>query len=210
MTARFSKRADDHRLRTWFVQALLRRGFPLPIRGHRARLPRPMASTIILAGFWGIAWAHTANAAPFTARQKSELLAAQNRYRAELGEPALVWSKRLSRSAQSWAEHLANEVHAMKHSGAIGTGENIAMCQPPGYVSLTRLVEMWGDEKQYFVDAVFPRVSRTGNWKTVAHYSQLVWRKTTHVGCGLATGGEQDYLVCQYNPAGNFMGERVY
>ena len=158
----------------------------------------------------GVMIAQTVVAAPLGEKQKVELLEAQNIYRAELGETALVWSDKLAWSAQSWAEHLANEVHAMKHSGAIGTGENIAMCWPPGFVSLSRLVEMWGDEKRYFVDAVFPDVSRTGNWKTVAHYSQLVWRKTTKVGCGFATGSGQDYLVCQYNPAGNFIGEKAF
>jgi hypothetical protein len=38
----------------------------------------------------------------------------------------------------------------------------------------------------------------------------MVWRDTTDVGCGLATGGGNDFLVCQYAPQGNFMGERVF
>lgn len=153
--------------------------------------------------------AQAACAAPFTDRQKAELLAAQNKYRAELGEGALVWSDKLAGSAQSWAEHLASVVHAMVHSGAIATGENIATW-PAGHATLTRLVEIWGAEKQYFINASFPDVSRTGDWKSVGHYSQLVWRRTTEVGCGLATGGGQDYLVCHYNPQGNFMGEKVF
>lgn len=146
---------------------------------------------------------------PLSGRQKAQLLAAQNKYRTELGETALVWSDRLAETAQSWAEHLANEVHAMRHSGAIATGENIATW-PAGRATLSRLVKLWGDEKQYFVDAVFPDVSRTGDWKVVSHYSQLVWRKTTEVGCGFATGGGQDYLVCQYNPTGNFIGDKPF
>jgi len=148
-------------------------------------------------------------AATFTEKQKAELLAAQNKYRAELGETALVWSDRLADSAQTWALHLANDVHAMKHSGASATGENIATW-PAGHATLTRLVELWGDEKQYFVDASFPDISRTGDWHAVGHYSQLVWRKTTEVGCGLAAGGGQDYLVCQYSPMGNFSGEKAF
>jgi hypothetical protein len=153
--------------------------------------------------------AQATEAAPFTEQQKAELLAAQNAYRQQVGEPALVWSDRLADSAQAWAEHLANDVHAMRHSGAIATGENIATWTA-GHASLTRLVRLWGAEKVYFIDAVFPDVSRTGDWKTVGHYSQLVWRKTTDVGCGLATGGGQDYLVCQYNPMGNFYGEKAF
>jgi hypothetical protein len=153
--------------------------------------------------------AETTAAATLTEKQKAELLAAQNKYRAELGETALVWSGKLAAGAQSWAGHLATEVHAMRHSGAIATGENIATW-PAGHATLTRFVEIWGAEKRYFVDASFPGVSRTGDWQAVAHYSQLVWRKTTEVGCGFATGGGQDYLVCQYNPMGNFDGEKAF
>jgi hypothetical protein len=148
-------------------------------------------------------------AAPISKKQKAELLAAQNRYRAELHESALVWSDKLAHSAQAWAEHLATEVHAMRHSGALDTGENIATW-PTGHASLTRLVQIWGAEKRYFVDASFPDVSNTGDWTVVAHYTQLVWRKTTEVGCGLASGSGQDYLVCQYNPMGNFNGEKPF
>jgi len=153
--------------------------------------------------------AHAVSAAPFTDAQKAELLAAQNKYRIEMGESALVWSDKLAKTAQSWAEHLANDVHAMVHSGAIATGENLATWTA-GRATLTRLVEIWGAEKQYFVDASFPAVSRTGDWKAVGHYSQLVWRNTTEVGCGLATGGGQDYLVCQYNPQGNMADEKPF
>lgn len=158
----------------------------------------------------GVIGAQTVVAAPLSEKQKTELLRAQNWYRAELGETALVWSNRLAKTAQRWAEHLAMDVHAIKHSGAIAIGENIAMAWPPGHISLTRMVELWGDEKRYFVYAAFPDVSRTGQWRAVAHYSQLVWRKTTQVGCGFATGGGQDYLVCQYNPEGNFIGEKPF
>jgi hypothetical protein len=153
--------------------------------------------------------AHAVQAAPVTEKQKAELLTAQNKYRRELREPALVWSNRLADSAQAWAQYLADEVHAMKHSGAIAAGENLATWSA-GRASLTKLVRLWGAEKKYFIDGSFPDVSRTGDWSTVAHYSQLVWRKTTEVGCGLAAGGGQDYLVCQYSPMGNFRGEKAF
>ena len=171
----------------------------------------PMVSRIFAVAFCGVAsgMAHAAAATPFTDAQKAELLAAQNRYRAELNEAPLVWSDKLADSAQAWAQHLANDVHAMQHSGTVGIGENLATW-PAGHASLTRLVKLWGDEKSFFVDATFPDVSNTGDWKVVGHYTQLVWRKTTDVGCGLGTADGQDFLVCQYNPMGNFMGEKVF
>ena len=40
-----------------------------------------------------------------------------------------------------------------------------------------------------------------------SHYTQVVWRNTTEVGGGLARGGSNNILVCQYNPAGNVIGQ---
>ena len=50
---------------------------------------------------------------------------------------------------------------------------------------------------------MFPDNSRTGEWRDVAHYTQIVWPATTQVGCALASSATTDYLVCRYAPAGN-------
>ena len=53
------------------------------------------------------------------------------------------------------------------------------------------------------------------------HYTQIVWRSTTEVGCGLrvcTTGSPFDshpgatwtMVVCDYRPPGNFRGQRPY
>jgi len=79
-----------------------------------------------------------------------------------------------------------------------------------GDSDLVRLVGLWGAEKQYFVYGTFPDVSSTGDWSDVGHYTQLVWANTKQVGCGIANGHGNEYLVCQYYPAGNFDSETVY
>ncbi|HEX4158282.1 MAG TPA: CAP family protein [Rhizomicrobium sp.] len=153
--------------------------------------------------------AGTSTAAPFSDEQKSELLAAHNKYRADLREQPLVWSDDLAAGAQIWAEHLAQEVLTLKHSGEAGAGENLAMWSA-GRSSLTKLVDLWGAEKRYFIEASFPDVSTTGDWRTVGHYTQMIWRNTTEVGCGVARGGGYDFLVCRYSPQGNYLGEWVF
>jgi len=50
----------------------------------------------------------------------------------------------------------------------------------------------------------------TGNWADVGHYTQMIWKNTTAVGCAVATGGGMDPLVCRYSPSGNFIGQPVY
>jgi uncharacterized protein YkwD len=134
-----------------------------------------------------------------------ELLAANNAYRANLGLPPLHWSDRLAAEAQQWAVHLA-EIGQLVHSGP---GQNLAMATA-GSMSLTQLVDLWGNEQADFTNGDFPDISTTGNWMDVGHYSQMIWRATTEVGCGFAENNGIDMLVCDYNPPGNVMGERAY
>ncbi len=52
--------------------------------------------------------------------------------------------------------------------------------------------------------------STTGRVEDVGHYTQLVWRATSQVGCAEATGTREDILVCRYAEAGNWRGERPF
>ncbi|MCI5139186.1 MAG: hypothetical protein D3922_12405, partial [Candidatus Electrothrix sp. AR1] len=43
------------------------------------------------------------------------------------------------------------------------------------------------------------------------HYTQVVWRSTKEVGCGMASCNDKAQLwVCQYNPRGNMLGQKPY
>ena len=48
-----------------------------------------------------------------------------------------------------------------------------------------------------------------GNWVDVAHYTQMIWKTTTHVGCAIYRDGGWDYLICRYSPPGNRDGKIV-
>jgi Cysteine-rich secretory protein family len=135
-------------------------------------------------------------------------LTAHNIERARMGVAPLRWDDRLTQQAQKWANHLASTQtfdHA-PNDPADDQGENLWMGTKRAY-SAEEMVAAWVDEKRWFKPYLFPNVSRTGNWKDVGHYVQVIWHNTTRVGCAVAEGGGDEYLVCRYDPPGNWEGE---
>jgi pathogenesis-related protein 1 len=68
-----------------------------------------------------------------------------------------------------------------------------------------RAVGMWaGEVDEFTYSPAYEFDPRSG------HYSQIVWRKTTHIGCGRAHCGRDSVVVCRYSPAGNRIGRAPY
>jgi len=122
------------------------------------------------------------------------VLQRHNMYRCMHGVPPLSWSADLAQIAQKYADSQPGHKHSQwAHSH--GLGENLYWWSPMNPV---KGVDFWYDE-----------IKRTNDGKVSAfssgtgHYTQLVWRSTTEVGCGQKDG----LLVCNYKPAGNMAGE---
>lgn len=138
------------------------------------------------------------------------LLAAHNRERLDLGVPPLDWDPKLAIGARKWADFLAATgrfEHSPDLPGRPREGENIWGGTKGAYVP-EAMVYLWVAEKAHFVDGVFPRNSRSGRVQDVSHYTQLIWRESTHVGCGIAKGNDEEILVCRYSGPGNIIGRR--
>lgn len=138
------------------------------------------------------------------------LLEAHNAERDRAGLPRLAWSNRLAQDAQEWAVHLSRK-GALEHAGSDrrrNTGENLWMGSA-GHYSAEEMIGGFLSERVRFRPGTFPQVSRTGNWADVGHYTQIIWPRTTEVGCAVARGGLNDFLVCRYDPPGNMVGEKV-
>ena len=138
------------------------------------------------------------------------LLAAHNRERALVGAPALQWDAQLASSAASYGPMLASLkrlVHSPRETRP-GQRENLAMGWH-GTLSPEQLVDLWSREKLLLRPGLFPAVSRTGQWEDVAHYTQMVWPTTTHVGCAIFAA-DWDYLICRYSPPGNVDGKPIF
>jgi hypothetical protein len=143
-----------------------------------------------------------------------EILAAHNEERALAGTPPLKWDAGLAAHARRWALHLS-ALGELKHDPRGGVGENLSM-GPAGKSSVRDFVDDWIGEKKIwrngrFPDAVEETARQTGaDWHQIGHYSQMIWRTTTHLGCAMVTAKDWDYLVCRYSPPGNRRGEKAY
>jgi Cysteine-rich secretory protein family len=140
-------------------------------------------------------------------------LAAHNRERNAMGIAPLQWDERLATDAAAWAEHLTR-VGYLTHSpdnpyDDDPQGENL-WAGTSGHYGLEAMVGLWIAEKRNFKSGVFPDNSRTGNLEDIGHYTQLVWRSTGKVGCALARGRGDEFLVCRYSEGGNVIGERPF
>lgn len=128
------------------------------------------------------------------------ILDIHNKTRAGLGLPKLVWNCGLADGAQTWAAR-----GIFEHRTDSSYGENL-------YVSSSQLVnpvygiERWLSEKPGWNNST--ATCEAG--KICTHYTQVVWRKTTEIGCGInrnAGGKWKVLMVCNYNPVGNTGGK---
>lgn len=131
-----------------------------------------------------------------------DMLAAHNAVRARAGVPPLAWSATLAAVAQEWANNLIAS-HAFYHRPGNRYGENLYSLSG-GATSPAEVVATWAAEARGY------DVRSNTCAGVCGHYTQLVWRNTTTVGCGVATDSEREVWVCDYNPPGNVVGYRPY
>ena len=129
----------------------------------------------------------------------SELLASHNRARAEQNLVPMVWDCMLANLAQAWANR-----GAFEHRTDTSFGENIFVSSNPGEPVAT-VVKTWLGERSNWTNR--PGVCTAG--KVCTHYTQVMWKTTTLVGCGVnrkSPGIWKTLVVCNYSPAGNSGG----
>jgi hypothetical protein len=165
-----------------------------------------LASLVVPVSGVSTAAAQTVMATNFPAR----IVAAHNLARRDAGMAALNWDQNLAQGAAMHAAMMAatgSFAHSSRKARP-GVGENLWM-GTNGRFTIESMIGSWVSERRQFVPGIFPANSRTGNWVHIAHYTQIIWPTTTHVGCALASGRGQDFLVCRYSPKGNIDGRPV-
>lgn len=137
----------------------------------------------------------------------TRLLAIHNLERSRVRVAPLQWDPLLAAAAASYGPSIARSGR-LQHSPRAsrpGQRENLWM-GTRGAFSPEQMVGTWIAERRHFRPGIYPNVSKTGNWYDVSHYTQLIWKGTTRVGCAVHSAGQWDYLICRYSPPGNVDG----
>lgn len=166
-----------------------------------------------------------AASAPATPELRA-ILAVHNAKRALHCVPPMTWSPELAARAQAWASQCrASAAGAPCHQSDCGTrtadGENLSFgarwtanaagqktWNPVGRTA-EEAVEAWYCEIAAY-DFNNPAIvggTTTGCRPVNGHFTQVVWRSSTQLGCAMATctfqGNTGTLWVCKYAPAGN-------
>lgn len=138
-------------------------------------------------------------------QQIAEFLKIHNDARAEVGVPPLVWDEEIAAYAQEWAEKIAAEDN-MIHRPNGKYGENLAGYLPEYGERPVHGAQMWYEEIKDYNGGVMDAVNFEAG-----HYTQMIWRKSTKVGFGIAmTKNGMAMLCANYEEAGNYGGEHPY
>ena len=142
----------------------------------------------------------------------TQILTAHNKYRLDLDLPELVWSKNLANSSQKWADKLISR-NLFEHSNT-ENGENIFMIMGRD-ASPIEVVDDWASENEYFNYKTRKCIKNCCDFvdccpDECGHYTQIIWRDTKEVGCAVSKLGSKQIWVCQYDPPGNYIGEKTY
>lgn len=133
----------------------------------------------------------------------------------------MVWDDELERSATHWAEQCQwdHGPHDLLRSIGQNLGVHWGRYRPPAFH-----VQAWYDEVK---DYTYPYPHECNPWcpdrcsgPMCTHYTQLVWATTSRVGCAVHVCPQMNvwgeiwenavYLVCNYSPKGNWIGEAPY
>ena len=121
--------------------------------------------------------------------------------------PSMSWDTTVAAAAQAWADQ-CNFSHY-----TAGYGQNLYASAGGGPPSPTSVVMNWVSEVSAY------NYSTNACSGTCGHYTQVVWRNSTLVGCGIKSCSMNTpfgaqfpnwyIVVCNYSPAGN-NGSRPY
>ena len=142
---------------------------------------------------------------------EQDCLDSHNRFRSRHLSQALFWNEAIAAGAQNWSEFLLQN-QTLMHDTSHNLGENLGfvkmdpaqpLCNNASQSSCFRcsqIVEAWYNESYNYN---FTEGVPIDPNKQYLRFTQLVWRTSTDLGVGVASGGNFHYIVARYHPRGN-------
>ena len=144
-----------------------------------------------------------------TPQAAQDLVNFHNRVRNDVGVGPVTWDATIAKFAQDYANKLATTIKQLQHNpnrvlNGVTLGENLSWGSAGSWTVL-QLADQWESQEKnlWTPGSVIPSGSNPAG-----HYTQIIWRNSTKIGAGIATGPSGTYLVCNYSPAGNFIGQK--
>lgn len=139
-----------------------------------------------------------------TTEDRKVLIERHNYWREQVGIGPLEWSDELAQVAAKWGAQLKRKKCDFSHSD-YPYGENLWM-GTTGYYTVTDVVDSWANER---LDYNYEK-NKCRRGKMCGHYTQIVWANTKKVGCAKVECDGNTIWVCEYDPPGNWVGEKPY
>uniref|UniRef100_A0A094ZEH4 Venom allergen 5 n=1 Tax=Schistosoma haematobium TaxID=6185 RepID=A0A094ZEH4_SCHHA len=144
-------------------------------------------------------------------KNSEEILELHRKYRQDLvdckvdGQPPakymspLKWNYDLAAQAQKLANQCMFQQEIPYSDEFLCVGQNIVVCP-----TIKSGVDAWFNEHKLYD-------YNQNNCMECLHYTQMVWAKTTDIGCGVASCPKYGLsIVCNYGPGGNWTDEKPY
>ncbi|XP_032925820.1 cysteine-rich secretory protein LCCL domain-containing 2 [Catharus ustulatus] len=170
--------------------------------------------------------AHSRSKRAILFSDRQEILMLHNKLRGQVYPVAsnmehMSWDEELERTAHAWAQQCIWDHGPSDLIRSIG--QNLAV-HWGRYRSPAFHVQSWYDEVK---DYTFPYPHECNPWcpdrctgAMCTHYTQIVWATTNRIGCAVNVCKQMNvwgeiwenavYLVCNYSPKGNWIGEAPY
>ena len=138
----------------------------------------------------------------FAQNSQQDYLNAHNTARAQVSVGPMTWNNTVAAYAQSYANKQIGDCNLVHSNGPYG--ENLA--KGSGSFTGTAAVNLWVAEKPNYD---YNSNSCVGG--ECRHYTQVVWRNSVSLGCARAQcNNGWWFIICNYYPPGNYIGQRPY
>jgi pathogenesis-related protein 1 len=136
----------------------------------------------------------------------SDFVTLHNTARTAVSVGPVSWDATVAAYAQNYSDVRKADCK-LQHSGG-PYGENIFWGSAGKAWNASDAVSSWVKENQYYNYAT----NTCAAGRVCGHYTQVVWRSSTAIGCARVdcVNNAGVFIVCSYNPPGNYNGQKPY